>query len=1231
MFGRFGVWKKIVIGFLVLSLFSVLFIVLTSGRGEGAVLTVDDDPESGEFSRIQDAIDAAVAGDTIRVFEGNYYESPEIFKSISLIGNGSSTTFIEGRKRNYPPNPIQSDDNDTLTIGADGVSVDGFSVLWEDFSPGWDATGIMVLSNGNTISDCLFNETDTGVNVAGDSNTIVRCEFRDELGIELSSTTDCTLRWNTFHQESIRFRGDLLEHWSSHEIDATNNADGKPIHYLANREGGAVPSGGSRVILVNCKDMVIDNHEYRGTEDDYAIILHSSTGVRIMNTTFENTTGSIHHIKLIGSNNNLIRNNSIKSSWYGGFILESSNNNMIDANEFSGNIYGAGYISLYASNDNQINRNSFYGRSGGLSITDSERNTIYDNIFSLTVYSYPIFLRNSNDTFISYNTISGNANYYGPYLQNSLNITLSDNSFLGRGLSIIGSVPAHFSSHTIDPSNTIRNRSIIYLKDQIGGSIQSDAGQIIIANCSDVRVAGQNITNVSYGIFLAYCDGIILDNSSVKTCQYGVYIRNSTGIIIKDCTIKASSTGVRCISSSDISFRNDHLEANSNAISLDTTDACSIENTTIRDSSRKGLLLKDSTFVSLKSNTFIENGIYMEGDDRDHWSSHLIPTSNLINGKPVYYLVAVSDITVPSDAGQVIICYSSDILIEDLELQERTGGIYVAYSSRITIRDVIVGNGGHGISIIQSQACKIEGSFFSDNDVGGIIITESPNTVLKENACKGNEEYGISLVGSEDATVSSNDCTGNEEFGIIVYLSPSVVINGNTCSYIKNGAGIILKRSNGSLIEENDCSATYLSDQVSVKWEEDGGIYIEDSHDGTIRNNDCSKNINQGICIYRSSSLSIENNTCSSNNYGPGIYLRSSWSCSVTRNTCKDNDNNYGQGDGIEVESSNNCTLISNKCSANRVGITLTTSVDCTLSENDLSGNRYGVRVGDSYYFEECDRNTIRLNDCSNSRSTSISVGNAKDHIIEMNICSGSRRGITLLDSTENRIIENIVQDNEEEGIRVSRSTENVITNNTVSGNRDGFFFWNGSTGNLIENNSIHSNHEFGINTVANDSLTINASNNWWGDASGPNHPTENRGGKGDRVVANVLVTPWLTNLPDWDEEDDDLDGGLLLLLLTIILAGLVLGLFMIIHHPERIFSSKGTPSLNHKKVAPSSPKKVMASSGPSPPPPPIKCQHCEKEFSRSESVQSIRVLCPHCGKETVSKDFQGKRFGVEI
>jgi hypothetical protein len=85
------------------------------------------------------------------------------------------------------------------------------------------------------------------------------------------------------------------------------------------------------------------------------------------------------------------------------------------------------------------------------------------------------------------------------------------------------------------------------------------------------------------------------------------------------------------------------------------------------------------------------------------------------------------------------------------------------------------------------------------------------------------------------------------------------------------------------------------------------------------------------------------------------------------------------------------------------------------------------------------------------------------------------------------------------------------ITDNTVSGWEYGIRL-NGTrvdaASSYANNNEISGNDVFGLYNGG--SGTLNATCNWWGDPSGPYHPTDNPDGKGDDVSDNVVFTPWV-------------------------------------------------------------------------------------------------------------------------
>ena len=119
MFRR-GVVSVYIILALITGGFVTLFVVeneIFEMSVEAAVIYVDDDGQAN-YTSIQAAIDNASSGDTIYVWEGWYNEDIIINKSLTLIGNSTINTTING-----------TGTTDIVYITADWVNITNLSVI----------------------------------------------------------------------------------------------------------------------------------------------------------------------------------------------------------------------------------------------------------------------------------------------------------------------------------------------------------------------------------------------------------------------------------------------------------------------------------------------------------------------------------------------------------------------------------------------------------------------------------------------------------------------------------------------------------------------------------------------------------------------------------------------------------------------------------------------------------------------------------------------------------------------------------------------------------------------------------------------------------------------------------------------------------------------------------------------------------------------------------------------
>ena len=498
---------------------------------------------------------------------------------------------------------------------------------------------------------------------------------------------------------------------------------------------------------------IIENYEIDVTSSSCGIII-SNTQSHFVIRNCSIYSASIAAIELLNVVNGTISNNTCFNNTQYGIYLVTSNLNSILENNCSDN--GAAGVCLQSSTDCAI-----------------ENNTCDRGFRGIYIYS------SSDRNRLANNSCSDQA--YGILIYTSSSCTLRDNQLNGTGIVLWGSSVGYWNSHDIDSSNTVNGGPVRYLKDLIGTTVQSGAGQVILANCQNVIVENQNTSDATYGIEIGYSRNCTVSNNSCwGNWYYGIVLVSSDNNTLRNNTCGGNGNFGIYLSSSNLNnVTRNILRSNtfyaiyllSSSSNLVLNNSCSGE--------QVGIYIDACTGITMRGNEMEREGIYIYGLGMGDWIMHTIDTSNEVNGRPVYYYSKQSGITVPSGAGQVILANCTSMTIDGQNLTNASVGVEMGFSDR---------------NIVSNSSC----SFDSQNGI--LLISSSNNTIVSSifanNSASTLLPGALFLYVSSDNTIRNNWFTDNLAYGVCLYTGSNRNHVWNNSFYRNNGATSVPNFSN---------------------------------------------------------------------------------------------------------------------------------------------------------------------------------------------------------------------------------------------------------------------------------------------------------------------------------------------------------------------------------------------------------------------------------------------------
>jgi parallel beta-helix repeat protein len=313
--------------------------------------------------------------------------------------------------------------------------------------------GILVgYSGGNSIFNNTCSRNRCGIHILSSadnelSNNDLSCNSREGMWLDLSVGT--SMKNNRMTRDGISIEGTSVEYWNTHDIDASNTVNGRPVYYCRNMTGLTVPAGAGQVILANCTNMVVEGQNLSMTRTGIELGFSSNNSILGNNCSRSSSQG----IFLCVSDGNLLINNNCSDSTSQDLnyhiYLALSNSNTIMNNNCSGN--NASGLGLISSNSNTILNNLCRGCADcGIDIFNSDSNTLSNNTCSSSQFGMKIAYSDGN--LVLDNIFSNNA-MYAVQIQLSSSNTISNNIFLHNNGAGDTHSPGHAQAFDIGSGN----------------------------------------------------------------------------------------------------------------------------------------------------------------------------------------------------------------------------------------------------------------------------------------------------------------------------------------------------------------------------------------------------------------------------------------------------------------------------------------------------------------------------------------------------------------------------------------------------------------------------------------------------------------------------------------------------------------------------------------------------------------------------------------------------------
>ncbi len=535
----------------------------------------------------------------------------------------------------------------------------------------------------------------------------------------------------------------------------------------------------------------------------------------------------------------------------------------------------------------------------------------------------------------------------------SMNLTVQGNLFTSNSITFWGDLP-HYTSHTITPDNLVNGNPVVYRKDCSDVSLDGvPIGELIVANCTNVRGSNFQIDGTDVGIVLAYVNGATFSSVNVSHAYDGILAEYSNNVSVSDSSFASNRfAGIHVVYTTNVSVNRSSFFGGSRGVVAESSERLVVHGSAfsggyvgigfawardvrisgndIRGTGSRGVDLVAAVNATVEDNLIQDGdaaGLYASASRNLTISNNSISrTTWILNGPGAgIYLSGVGGVRIVAN-----------------QLFENRLGMLLHTSQDAIVTRNTVADGLAGVILYRTNATVTENTFALNRT--GLDLQQTNGTVVTNNTFLG----GAALLSSStNATVAGNLFTAS---GLVILQNPWVrganprpyfathtittdnLVNGKPLLYYKDCAGLDINGTSlGQLIVAGCTGIRVANLRINATAV---GIELAVVDGAVVASNEVTDSL-YGILVHSSANATLADNRI--RDTWDGIVLESSSNVSVD-----DSEVLYGGGSGILVAIfSSDIAIVGNTVANHSDGIRVVLSTLVSVHHNNLIDNTF--------------------------------------------------------------------------------------------------------------------------------------------------------------------------------------------------------------------------------------------------------------------------------------------------